>query len=52
MTLEELMTLADSYARATAHYMALGTPEALKEVGTTRNALIEALSLTSQFGGL
>jgi hypothetical protein len=52
MTLEELMALADNYARATAHYMALGTPEALEDVGTTRDALAEALSLTSQFGGL
>jgi hypothetical protein len=51
MTPEELMALADAYAHAYGRYMtqADATSEKADEA---RAALEEALTLTSQFGGL
>lgn len=54
MTVEELMKLADAYARAYAYSYERQSPapNLVHAADKARAALEEAMTLTSQFGGL
>lgn len=52
MTVAELMRIADAYAVASAAFHLAPSAESAQSLQDARAALEEALSMTSQFGGL